>query len=181
MHCASPRPPPESPPARRRLRRHAGGRERRGRRAVRLAEQRAEKEEAARARAAAEAAAEDGASAIGSSASAHVRALHVRGFKPHFWKYVLTPNATAAYDLLLVTDADVRFGLYVCDMNQPPATALDFMLRSLPLLRPRGFAVHRSSTHLFARCRRFFLRVSLPSLSVRRPTPAAGYPRELVS
>ncbi len=40
---------------------------------------------------------------------AHVRALHVRGFKPHFWKYVLTPNATAAYDLLLVTDADVRF------------------------------------------------------------------------
>ena len=35
-------------------------------------------------------------------------------------------------------DADVRFGLYVCDMNQPPATALDFMLRSLPLLRPRA-------------------------------------------
>ena len=35
-------------------------------------------------------------------------------------------------------DADVRFGLYVCDMNQPPATALDFMLRSLPLLGPRA-------------------------------------------
>ena len=41
--------------------------------------------------------------------AAHVRALHVSGFKPHFWKHVLTPNATAAYDLLLVTDADVRF------------------------------------------------------------------------
>ena len=39
---------------------------------------------------------------------------------------------------VIATDADVRFGLYVCDMNQPPATALDFMLQSVPLLRPRA-------------------------------------------
>lgn len=39
----------------------------------------------------------------------HVTTMHVKGFKPHFWKYNLTASATAAYDLLLVTDADVRF------------------------------------------------------------------------
>ena len=39
---------------------------------------------------------------------------------------------------VIATDADVRFGLYVCDMNQPPATALDFMLQSIPLMQPRA-------------------------------------------
>lgn len=36
-----------------------------------------------------------------------------------------------------LTNGAARFGLYVCDMNQPPATAVDFMLQSMPLLEPR--------------------------------------------